>query len=113
MPVALPLFSFDDDEPTLPRAPVKVMISGLGLGGLMLAILLERACVDYEIYEQADRYIRVGSAMALGPNLFPLFEQLGILTEILQLSKPVEKVEGYTEKLKLFLPVPYHHTEKL
>lgn len=33
--------------------PPKVLISGAGLGGLFLAILLERAAIPYHIYERA------------------------------------------------------------
>ena len=107
MPV--PRFALEDDE----TFETKVLISGAGLGGLMLGALLERAGIDFAIYEQADRYIRIGSAMALTANVLPLFDQIGILPMVLEQSKPVEMVECYNEKLKLFLPLQYHHTEKL
>ncbi|CAO3563772.1 unnamed protein product [Mortierella alpina] len=106
MPV--PRFTLEDDA----AFETKVLISGAGLGGLMLGALLERAGIDFAIYEQADRYIRIGSAMALTANVLPLFDQIGILPMVLEKSKPVEKVECYNEKLKLFLPLQYHHTEK-
>lgn len=107
MPV--PRFALEDDA----AFETKILISGAGLGGLMLGALLERAGVDFAIYEQADRYIRIGSAMALTANVLPLLDQIGILPLVLERSKPVEKVECYNEKLKLFLPLQYHHTEKL
>jgi len=100
MPVA-----FDSE-----RALVRVMIAGAGLGGLMLAVLLERAGVKYKVYEQNERYVPIGSAIALGPQLLPMFEQIGLLPEIYLKSKPVEQVEGYTEKMNLFMVVPYHYT---
>ncbi|KAF9563523.1 hypothetical protein EC968_004823 [Mortierella alpina] len=107
MPV--PRFALDHDA----AFETKVLISGAGLGGLMLGALLERAGIDFAIYEQADRYMRIGSAMALTANVLPLLDQIGVLPLVFEKSKPVEKVECYNEKLKLFLSLQYYHTEKL
>ncbi|KAF9194766.1 hypothetical protein BGZ50_005806 [Haplosporangium sp. Z 11] len=112
MPLSLPLLTPDTDSSSFQKDH-KVLISGAGLGGLMLGALLERAGIDYEIYEQADRYLRIGSAMAITANVFPVFEQLGILPQVIERSKPLDVVEGYNEKLKLFLPMNYHYMEKL
>ena len=36
---------------------------------------------------------RPGSGMSLGPNILPLFEQLGMLEEIYAISKPVHSLD--------------------
>ncbi|KAF9206978.1 hypothetical protein BGZ49_001459 [Haplosporangium sp. Z 27] len=56
----------------------KVLIVGAGLGGLTLAILLEKAKIDYEIYERSTTLRPLGSGTSLSPNVLPLLEQLGL-----------------------------------
>ncbi|KAF9318755.1 hypothetical protein BG003_010587 [Podila horticola] len=67
----------------------KVLIIGGGLGGLVLAILLERAGIEYWVLEQSVLVRPIGSVIALSPLVLPLMEQLGLLEEIERLSKPV------------------------
>lgn len=67
----------------------KVLIVGGGLGGLLLAILLERAGIEYWVLEQSVLVRPIGSVIALSPLVLPLMEQLGLLEEIERLSKPV------------------------
>ncbi|KAF9378065.1 hypothetical protein BGX21_003005 [Mortierella sp. AD011] len=64
----------------------KIIIAGAGLGGLTLAILLEKASIDYEILERATTLKPIGSAISLVPNVMPLFEQLGLLDELKEIS---------------------------
>ncbi|KAF9162645.1 hypothetical protein BGX21_001293 [Mortierella sp. AD011] len=64
----------------------KIIIAGAGLGGLTLAILLEKASIDYEILERATTLKPLGSAIALAPNVMPLLEQLGLMEELKGIS---------------------------
>ncbi|KAF9379169.1 hypothetical protein BGX21_002719 [Mortierella sp. AD011] len=64
----------------------KILIAGAGLGGLTLAILLEKASIDYEILERATALKPLGSATSLAPNVMPLLEQLGLLDGLKQIS---------------------------
>ncbi|KAF9343688.1 hypothetical protein BGX26_005352, partial [Mortierella sp. AD094] len=64
----------------------KILIAGAGLGGLTLAILLERASIDYEIFERSTTLKPLGSATSLAPNVMPLLEQLGLLDELKEIS---------------------------
>ncbi|KAF9997165.1 hypothetical protein BGZ80_007065 [Entomortierella chlamydospora] len=64
----------------------KIIIAGAGLGGLTLAILLEKASIDYEILERATTLKPLGSAIALAPNVMPLLEQLGLMGELKGIS---------------------------
>ncbi|KAF9581278.1 hypothetical protein BGW38_001761 [Lunasporangiospora selenospora] len=76
---------------------LKVLIVGAGLGGLMLAALLERAGVDYEIFERAKKVVPLGSAIAFGANIMSLFEQLGVLDKIMENSKAIHESILYNE----------------
>ncbi|KAF9373293.1 hypothetical protein BGX21_004508, partial [Mortierella sp. AD011] len=75
----------------------KIIIAGAGLGGLTLAILLEKASIDYEILERATVLKPLGSATSLAPNLMPLFDQLGLLDELKGISLEGENLSIYRE----------------
>ncbi|KAF9926177.1 hypothetical protein FBU30_004178 [Linnemannia zychae] len=69
----------------------KILIVGAGLGGLTLAILLERmGDVDYEIFERSQ---------VLKP--YAVFEQLGLMDEIEKVSFPRRSMDIYKEDLTL------------
>ncbi|KAF9183701.1 hypothetical protein BGZ51_003850 [Haplosporangium sp. Z 767] len=63
-----------------------IMIVGAGLGGLMLAILLEKINVSYTIYERASKVKPLGSILSLNANILPVFEQLGMLEDVKKIS---------------------------
>ncbi|KAF9897075.1 hypothetical protein BX616_006230, partial [Lobosporangium transversale] len=72
-----------------------IMIVGAGLGGLTLAMLFERLGYPYHVFERATKLRPLGSAMTLGPNILPVFEQLGLLEEIEKMSFPCPALEIY------------------
>ncbi|KAF8940802.1 hypothetical protein EDD21DRAFT_402051 [Dissophora ornata] len=80
-----------------PPEGFKVLIVGAGIGGLMLANLLERAQIDYEVFERAASVKPLGSALSLGANVFYSFKQLGLLDELLARSKPFGQTRAYGE----------------
>ncbi|KAF9895589.1 hypothetical protein BX616_009318, partial [Lobosporangium transversale] len=77
-----------------------VLIVGAGLGGLMLAMLLERIDVSYLILERASELRSLGSAMTMGASILPVFEQLGLLEEINKISLPVDKADFYNSRIE-------------
>ncbi|KAF9307195.1 hypothetical protein BGZ74_009901 [Mortierella antarctica] len=79
--------------------PLKVMIAGAGIGGLTLAILLEKQGVDYEVFEQSTVVRPLGSATGLMPNVLALFEQIGLLAEIEDISRVGLRMEVFQESL--------------
>ncbi|KAF9355561.1 hypothetical protein BGX26_006408 [Mortierella sp. AD094] len=70
-----------------------VLIAGAGLGGLMLAILFEQINIPYRILERAKELRPLGGVMTLGASILPVFEQLGLLEQILEMSKIFEALE--------------------
>ncbi|ORX85485.1 FAD/NAD(P)-binding domain-containing protein [Basidiobolus meristosporus CBS 931.73] len=101
---------------TLPPAgaepPFSVMIIGAGLGGLTMAILLQEAGIDYQVYERSSEVRALGSATNLGPNVLPLFEQLGLLDELYTISKPSSKVNVYRESMRRIGIIDYEKYAK-
>ncbi|KAF9308088.1 hypothetical protein BG003_011645 [Podila horticola] len=68
-------------------APLRVIIAGGGIGGLMLALMLERANIDYIVLERSAEHRPLGSAIALNGTVLRVFEQLGLLEDIYRISK--------------------------
>ncbi|KAG0331742.1 hypothetical protein BG004_001524 [Podila humilis] len=74
-----------------------VLIVGAGLGGVTLGLILEAAGVPYMIFERAIAVKPLGSALSLGPTVFPLFKQLGIYDEILARCKNHKVTQDHDE----------------
>ncbi|KAF9935141.1 hypothetical protein FBU30_007520 [Linnemannia zychae] len=88
------------DKPT-------VLIVGAGMGGLMLGALLEKSNIPYLIFERTVTVKPLGSAMAVGPTLLPLFQQLGIYDEFLTIGKPLTQTHLFKESLEPRRPNDY------
>ncbi|KAF9338645.1 hypothetical protein BGZ91_008314 [Linnemannia elongata] len=65
-----------------------VMIIGAGLAGLLLAILLDKAGIPYQIYERAKEVKPLGGVMSLNAGILPALEQLGLYEELQKVSLP-------------------------
>ncbi|KAF9155766.1 hypothetical protein BG015_008696 [Linnemannia schmuckeri] len=83
-----------------PRAYPRVIIVGGGLGGLMLAILLDKMGVPYHIFERAPKVKPLGALMSLNGNILALFDQLGMLEDIMKVSLVSLNSSLYTEKME-------------
>lgn len=64
----------------------KILIIGGGTGGLAMALFLEKAGIDCEIYEQAPEFSNVGASYALHPNGVHVVKQLGLGDELKKVS---------------------------
>ncbi|KAF9332471.1 hypothetical protein BG006_004645 [Podila minutissima] len=78
-PLTSPSFPFTREELDDLSKP-KVLISGGGIGGLTLAILLHKANTPFLVLERAKEIKPLGSAIALGSAVAPQFVQMGFLT---------------------------------
>ncbi|KAG0293461.1 hypothetical protein BGZ96_002803 [Linnemannia gamsii] len=85
--------------------PPHVLISGAGLAGLILGILLEKAGIPYDIYERAAEIKPIGRAKSRGdvlaPNILSAFEQVGLYEELMSFSKEGIHSTYYTDKLQV------------
>ncbi|KAF9188238.1 hypothetical protein BGZ49_003962 [Haplosporangium sp. Z 27] len=78
----------------------EVLIIGAGIGGLMLALLLEQIDIPYHIFERASEVKPLGSAMSFGAGTFTALEQLGISEELMMVCKPYTEIQFFDGDLK-------------
>ncbi|KAF9961313.1 hypothetical protein BGZ65_010953 [Modicella reniformis] len=84
----------------LPIKEPKVLIAGAGIAGLFMAILLDKAGIEYEIFERSGEVRHIGSAIGLGFNVMPVMEQLGLFEELKSISKPIEGTTIFKEDME-------------
>ncbi|KAF9953924.1 hypothetical protein BGZ70_000061 [Mortierella alpina] len=94
-------------------SPPKVLIVGAGLAGLFLAILFERANIPYQIFERAITMKPLGSVMCLNANILPVFEQLGLLDELMAISLPSRSNELFDGDMRAIADVRMKDLKKL
>ncbi len=58
--------------------PLRIGITGAGIGGLAAAVLLKRAGHEVTVYEQAARFARVGAGIQMAPNAVKVLRLLGV-----------------------------------
>ncbi|KAF9155768.1 hypothetical protein BG015_008698 [Linnemannia schmuckeri] len=64
----------------------RVIVVGAGIGGLMMGLLLGKAGITYQIFERASHVKSLGALMSINANILPVFEQLGLLEEVENIS---------------------------
>jgi 2-polyprenyl-6-methoxyphenol hydroxylase-like FAD-dependent oxidoreductase len=55
-----------------------VLVVGGGIGGLAAALALSRKGISVQVLEQAPEFKEIGAGIQLGPNVFRMFELLGL-----------------------------------
>jgi 3-hydroxybenzoate 6-monooxygenase len=63
-----------------------VLIVGGGIGGLAAALALARKGIASQVIEQAAEFKEIGAGIQLGPNVFWMFEALGLTAPIGELA---------------------------
>ena len=63
-----------------------VVIVGGGIGGLAAALALARQGIAAQVIEQAAEFKEIGAGIQLGPNVFWMFEALGLTAPISTLA---------------------------
>jgi salicylate hydroxylase len=58
--------------------PLDLLVAGGGIGGLAAAYVLGRAGHRVTVLEQAASFGEIGAGIQLGPNIFKMFEYLGL-----------------------------------
>ena len=60
------------------RRDMRIVIIGAGIGGLAASAALRRVGIEATIYEQAERFARVGAGIQQSPNAMQVHRVLGI-----------------------------------
>jgi len=63
-----------------------ILIAGGGVGGLSVALALGLKGWRVRVLEQAPQFGAIGYGIQLGPNVFPMFERLGLTESIMARS---------------------------
>jgi 2-polyprenyl-6-methoxyphenol hydroxylase-like FAD-dependent oxidoreductase len=58
--------------------PLSIAIVGAGIGGLAIAATLRRFGMEARVYEQAERFARIGAGIQMMPNSMKVLRQIGI-----------------------------------
>jgi 3-hydroxybenzoate 6-monooxygenase len=61
-----------------------ILIAGGGLGGLTAALALGRKGHRVHVLEQAAKFAPIGYGIQLGPNVFPMFEKIGVTAAVMR-----------------------------
>ncbi len=64
----------------------QVLIVGGGIGGLAAALALSRKGIPSQVIEQAPEFKEIGAGIQLGPNVFWMFEALGLIEPVSALA---------------------------
>jgi 2-polyprenyl-6-methoxyphenol hydroxylase-like FAD-dependent oxidoreductase len=72
----------------------RVLVVGGGIGGLAVAYVLGRSGYDVTVLEQAEAFGEIGAGIQLGPNVFRMFDLLG-------LTEAIHRVAFYPTGLKM------------
>jgi len=62
--------------------PLNLLVSGGGIGGLAAALVLARNGHQVSVLEQSAAFGEIGAGIQLGPNIFKMFEYLGLTEAI-------------------------------
>src|SRR2546430_17358107 len=80
--------------PASPGQRRPVIVSGGGIGGLAAALALSRIGQETVVLEQTPEFKEVGAGIQLGPNVFKMFDRLGIRAAI-------ERVAVFPDSLEI------------
>jgi 3-hydroxybenzoate 6-monooxygenase len=66
--------------------PLNVIVAGGGIGGLAAAYVLARGGHRVTVLEQSAAFGEIGAGIQLGPNIFRMFEYLGLTEAVNQVA---------------------------
>ncbi|KAL4965725.1 FAD-dependent oxidoreductase [Aspergillus stella-maris] len=85
------------EDPRVPDNRFKVIIAGGSLVGLSLALALERAGIDFELFEKGQFAPQLGASIGLHPHSLRILDQLGVWPDIEKEVVPLQNRNHYDE----------------
>ncbi|MBK8065788.1 MAG: 3-hydroxybenzoate 6-monooxygenase [Betaproteobacteria bacterium] len=67
-------------------AALPVLVIGGGIGGLAVALTLARKGLQVHVIEQSAEFREIGAGIQLGPNVFRMFELLGLTEAVREIA---------------------------
>jgi len=92
-----------------------VLVVGGGIGGLGVALALSRKGIPVQVIEQAPEFKEIGAGIQLGPNVFRMFEALGLTEEMnkwVVFPQGLEMRDSITGETFVELPIDHRFHEK-
>lgn len=77
---------------------MKIIICGGGIGGLTLAIALQRKGMDVKVFEQAREIKPLGAGLVLAANAVKALAEIGISEEVLNAGRVLRKLRIKNER---------------
>jgi len=71
-----------------------ILISGGGIGGLAAALVLAQDGHPVTVLEQASSFGEIGAGIQLGPNIFRMFDYLGLTEAINRSNARIARLFG-------------------
>ncbi|KAG0022223.1 hypothetical protein BGZ80_000736 [Entomortierella chlamydospora] len=79
----------------------------------MLANILEKTNISYEIFEKTKEIKPVGAIITISPTVLPAFEQLGLYEDFLKMSYPVTGTDVRNKDAKLEASITIENFKQL
>ncbi len=70
----------------------KFAIVGGGIGGLTLAIAMQRKGMEVKVFEAAPQFKPLGAGIALAANAMKALEDIGIASEVIQAGRKIKRM---------------------
>ena len=70
----------------------KFAIIGGGIGGLTLAIAMQRKGMDVKVFESAPQFKPLGAGIALAANAIKGFTEIGIADEVIRAGRKMQRM---------------------